>query len=295
MTRKNTFLTTAVFALGTATYLHIQNTQFQVSRYTVPVKNLAPKNEGLKIAHLSDLHFPYTKINLDKLIETVKKEKPDVIFLSGDQMDAAEPGRMAEAQAFLKRLPAIAPTYAVEGNHDSKVPNHEQLYHEAGITYLANQSYSVMLRGRSPLVIMGVPELSLIAKQPKNLLAKMPIREDWQGQTRLLLAHRPELFKKYHHDPSKAPDVVFSGHAHGGQIRVPGVGGLYAPGQGKLPKHTAGVWALDGEGAKNLVISRGLGPSHFPFRINNRPELVIVTLTDTRQQKMWVKPSDSGA
>lgn len=278
MNYKKKLINTALLAAGTATYLYIQNTKFQVSRYTVPVKNLAPENEGMKIAHLSDLHFPYTKINLDDLIKRLEKEKPDFIFLSGDQMDAAEPERTQEAHAFLKRLPSIAPTYAIEGNHDNKVKNHTHIYHGTGVTYLDNTAYSVLLTGRKPVVVMGVPEPSPIAKVQKDLLSKVTIRPDWEGQTRLLLAHRPELFKKYHLDTEKAPDVVFSGHAHGGQIRIPGVGGLFAPGQGRLPKFTAGVWALESDPTKHLVISRGLGPSHFPFRINNRPELIIVTL-----------------
>ena len=278
MNNKKNLINTALLTAGTAAYLYVQNTKFQVSRYAVPIKKLAPENEGMKIAHLSDLHFPYTKINLDALVKTLKKEQPDLIFLSGDQMDAAEPERTAEAHAFLKRLPAIAPTYAVEGNHDNKVKNHTHIYQGTGVTYLDNTAYSVMLSGRKSVVVMGVPEPSPFGKVQKDFLAKMTIRPDWAGQTRLLLAHRPELFKKYHADASKAPDVVFSGHAHGGQIRIPGIGGLFAPGQGRLPKYTAGVWALETDPTKHLVISRGLGPSHFPFRINNRPELIIATL-----------------
>ena len=110
MITKKSLINTALVAAGTAAYLYVQNTKFQVSRYSVPVKNLAPENEGLKIAHLSDLHFPYTKINVDDVIKMLTKEQPDFIFLSGDQMDAAEPERTQEAHAFLKRLPDIAPT-----------------------------------------------------------------------------------------------------------------------------------------------------------------------------------------
>lgn len=278
MHSKNKLVQSSLLLASTAVYLYVQNTQFQITRYSVPVKNLVPANQGLKIAHLSDLHFPYTKIDTEKLIKALKKEQPDLIFLSGDQMDAAEPTRTQEAQAFLKRLPAIAPTYAIEGNHDNKVPDHTSLYKGTSITYLADTAYTVKLENRQPVTIMGVSEPTKVAKMKMDLLAKVKVRPDWSGQTRLLLAHRPELFKKYHSDPTKAPDVVFSGHAHGGQIRIPGIGGLYAPGQGRLPKYTAGVWSLDSDATKNLVISRGLGPSHFPFRINNRPELVIVTL-----------------
>ena len=91
----------------------------------------------------------------------------------------------------------------------------------------------------------------------------------------VLLSHRPELFDTY---VQKGVNLVFSGHAHGGQIRIPFVGGLVAPGQGLFPKYDAGVFA---QGNTTLIVSRGLGNSIIPLRINNRPEIVIVTLNCT--------------
>lgn len=87
---------------------------------------------------------------------------------------------------------------------------------------------------------------------------------------KILLAHRPEYFDKYNN-----VDLIFSGHAHGGQVRLPFIGGLFAPGQGLLPKYDAGVYK---EGGKAMVVSRGLGNSLFPFKVNNNPEIVVVTL-----------------
>lgn len=267
---------------GVAAYLYLQNTWIQKTEYHLSIPQLGAENEGLKIAHLSDLHLPQTKIDLTKLITMLQKEEPDLIFLTGDQVDAADPFNLEEAIHLFKQLRAIAPTYAVNGNHDITSPNRSdlvKLYRESGVVYLQNEAYSVMLDGRKPLVIMGVAEQHRLL-QPVTLkpLSKIPVREDWQGQTRLLLAHHPEHFEKYHQDPRQSPDVTFSGHAHGGQIRIPKIGGLFAPGQGKMPKHTSGVFGLAQNPLKKLVVSRGLGPSQFPFRINNRPELVIVTL-----------------
>lgn len=269
-------------AAGAAAYLYAQNTWIQKTEYHISINHLAVENEGLKIAHLSDLHMPQTQIDIKKLISMLQKEKPDLIFLTGDQVDGADPFNLVEAIAFFKQLRKLAPTYAVNGNHDITSPNRKDLatlYRDSGVVYLQNEAYSVMLSGRKPLVIMGVAEQHrLLQTVSLNPLSKIPVREDWQGQTRLLLAHHPEHFEKYHLDANQSPDVTFSGHAHGGQIRIPKIGGLFAPGQGRMPKHTSGVFGLSQDPSKKLVVSRGLGPSQFPFRINNRPELVIVTL-----------------
>lgn len=267
---------------GVAAYLYTQNRWIEKTEYIVSLENLDLQNDGMKIAHLSDIHMPNQEINLEKLVKMIKEEQPDFIFMTGDQVDAANPFDVKAATDFFKQLTKIAPVYAVNGNHDIHSPNIEQLqavYEESGVTLLVDDVYSVLLPGRRPIVIMGLAEpATLLQKQLGNPMKPITIREDWHGQTRLLLAHRPERFEKYHQDPANEPDLTFSGHAHGGQIRIPKVGGLFSPGQGKMPKHTAGVFVLASDPTKKMVISRGLGPSQFPFRINNRPELVLVTL-----------------
>lgn len=282
MSKEHKTLRKAVWAGGAAAYFYLQNSWIQKTPYQISLENLELENDGMKIALLSDLHIPNQKIDLKKLTKMIQSEKPDFIFLVGDQVDAGKPFYFKKTKEFLTGLKKIAPVYAVHGNHDEKAPNAKllgRLYKESGTTLLEEEAYSVLAPNRKPLVIMGVGEPSnLLKKQVGDLLSKVRIRDDWKGQTRLLLAHRPENFERYHLDSAKAPDLTFSGHAHGGQIRIPKVGGLYAPGQGKMPKHTAGVFALPNDQSKKLVVSRGLGPSQFPLRINNRPELIMVTL-----------------
>ena len=286
MSDKKTMITKVAAIGGAAAYLYAQNKWIQKTEYVISLENLMSKNEGLKIVHLSDFHMPNQKINLDKLVEMIEEEHPDFIFMTGDQVDAANPFDMKESRDFFSKLEKIAPVYAVNGNHDIKSPNMkklEELYRESGVTFLKDDAYSVMAPGRDPIVIMGIEEPStILKKQLGDPMKKINIRKDWQGQTRLLLAHRPEQFEKYHQDSEKEPDLTFSGHAHGGQVRIPKVGGLFAPGQGKMPKHTAGVFSLASDHTKKMVVSRGLGPSQFPLRINNRPELVVVTLRKSK-------------
>ncbi len=92
----------------------------------------------------------------------------------------------------------------------------------------------------------------------------------------LLLSHRPELFEVY---VKCGADLVLSGHAHGGQFRLPFVGGLVAPNQGLFPEYDAGLYT---EGNTNMVVSRGVGNSILPFRFNNRPEVILIELEKAR-------------
>ena len=281
--KNKSLLKTAVLA-GTAAYLHLQNTWIQKTEHTIPVKNLAPENEGLKIVQLSDIHLPKEKVDLNKLIDMTKAADPDFIFLTGDQIQGDGTFDPSVAEKLFRKLTAIAPTYAITGNHDRHSPMFTivlDLYKQTGIRFLDDEAISVLAKGRKPIVIMGLSDKSsAIQKIAKHFLKKMRLRKDWQGQTGLLLAHRPEHFLKYHIDPEKSADITFAGHAHGGQIRIPRLGGLYAPGQGRMPRHTEGVYLLPTDPEKTLVVSRGIGGSSFPFRINNRPEMVVVTLTN---------------
>lgn len=284
MNIKNKNLLKTAVLVGAGAYLHLQNTWIQKSEYTIPVKNLAPENEGLKIVQLSDIHLPKEKVDLNKLIDMTKAADPDFIFLTGDQIQGDGTFDPSVAEKLFRKLTAIAPTYAITGNHDRHSPMFTivlDLYKQTGIRFLDDEAISVLAKGRKSVVIMGLSDKSsAIQKIAKDFLKKIRLRKDWQGQTRLLLAHRPEHFLKYHIDPEKSADITFAGHAHGGQIRIPRLGGLYAPGQGRMPRHTEGVYLLPTDPEKKLVVSRGIGGSSFPFRINNRPEMVVVTLTN---------------
>lgn len=284
MSKKNNGLLGAAMLAGAAGYLYIQNTWIEKTDYRIPVKGLAPENEGLKIVQLADLHMPREMVNLEKLTEKVREEKPDFIFLTGDQIEGDHPFDPFAAEKFFRALAGIAPTYAITGNHDRHSPMYNisvDIYQKTGITFLDDKAISVMATGRKPVVIMGLTDKkAAVQKITKDFLKKIKVRNDWTGQTRLLLAHRPENFLRYHADAEKSPDLTFAGHAHGGQVRIPKVGGLFAPGQGHLPKRTAGVYILPSNPTKKIVISRGIGASSFPFRINNRPEMVVVTLTN---------------
>src|SRR5699024_8580488 len=112
-----------------------------------------------------------------------------------------------------------------------------------------------------------------------DALRTVDLTAEQMAQPKILLAHHPEAFLRYHENINKSPDLVLSGHAHCGQIRVPGIGGLFAPNQGKLPKYTSGVFYLPGKPDKQMEVSRGNAASSFPIRLNNRSDVIAIHIT----------------
>ena len=180
-------------------------------------------------------------------------------------------GAAAAALELVRGLVALAPVYYVTGNHEwvlSSQVRGELLtgLEEAGATVLEDRVTRVAL-GEGYLTLAGLSDGSLKGDALERLAADFP-----RGELTLLLAHEPQHLERY---AATGADLVFSGHAHGGQVRLPLVGGLYAPGQGVLPELTEGLHTA---GGTTLVVSRGLGNSTFPLRLFNRPEVVAVTL-----------------
>lgn len=184
---------------------------------------------------------------------------------------------MAKVSAgFIGDLHAVAPVYLVTGNHEcmSREWKHfrgaAQL---AGATVLENQAVAIRLSGGRSLTMAGVHDYLCFGRSIARYRAALEaIARSAAALPRpvVLLAHRPEHYAFY---VEAGFDVVLSGHAHGGQVRIPGIGPLFAPDEGFLPKHAEGMHRINGS---CLIVSRGLGPSRIPIRIFNRPELVVV-------------------
>ena len=173
----------------------------------------------------------------------------------------------------------IAPVYFVSGNHEARVSEYEDLkmgLAEAGVIVLENQKVEITRDGEA-ITLMGIDDPSFqesylfgdaesVAKQAIEML-----QSESDGYT-VLLSHRPELFELY---VKTGMDLVFSGHAHGGQFRLPFIGGLVAPNQGFFPKYDAGQFT---EENTTMIVSRGVGKSIIPIRFNNRPEIILAEL-----------------
>lgn len=270
-----------VILIGVGLYLYSQNHWIKITQYNIAIPYLATSLKKTKIVHLSDLHIPRHNVSLDKLVAKVREAKPTLILLTGDLVDIrVEEFPKLELSRIASELVAIAPTYAVTGNHDvssGHLQEWEDILSSQGVRVLIDEAEWLQI-SNAGLVIMGLSEKENFKLQSTPILSGIELSEGMLEQPKILLAHHPEFFESYHLDQVKSPDITFSGHAHGGQVRVPFIGGLYAPGQGKYPTFSEGIHYHSQLKSKRLVISRGIGNSTFPFRINNRPELVDVTL-----------------
>lgn len=239
-----------------------------VSRFTV---SGAPEAfSGFKIAQISDLHNAEFGADNQKLIEILERETPDAIVLTGDLVDGWRTN-VDSAASFARRCAAIADCYFVTGNHEAKIGDDyaalETALSDAGVTVLRNASVRIR-SGIESIRLIGVDDPSFGGEANLDATLEALSSDDFT----ILLAHRPEEIDKY---AKWGIDLVLSGHAHGGQIRIPGIGGVYAPGQGFFPRYTSGEYAV---GGTTMIVSRGLGNSVLPLRVNDRPEVVIVTL-----------------
>ncbi len=232
--------------------------------------------DGFTIVQISDLHNARFGKDQEKLVALLKAAQPDLIAITGDLIDKRRPG-MQNALRFVERAVAIAPVYYVTGNHEAKskeFPLLKEALGRLGVTLLLDQTVPIE-RGGAHIALAGLSDARFVTADKAKFAAvsaqKLSAFLPKEGFT-LLLAHRPELFAVYR---AAGADLTLCGHAHGGQFRLPLVGGLIAPNQGLFPEYTAGLYREEG---KCMVVSRGLGNSSIPIRLNNRPEVVKVVL-----------------
>lgn len=254
------------------------NTALEVNEYEIQSDRIPEGFDGFRIAQVSDLHNAEFGEGNSKLIQLLSQTEPDIIVLTGDLIDSRHTD-IEIALDFARQAMQISPVYYVSGNHEARVSEYEDLQMglaEAGVIVLENQTVNITREGES-ITLMGMDDPSFqesylfgdaegVAKQTIETLLS-----ESDGYT-ILLSHRPELFDLY---VETGMDLVFSGHAHGGQFRLPFLGGLVAPNQGFFPKYDAGRFTEDNT---TMIISRGEGNSIIPMRFNNRPEIIIAEL-----------------
>ncbi|WHZ31990.1 metallophosphoesterase [Desemzia incerta] len=261
-------------------YLYLNNTWLQTTHYSIRIPFLDEELKGTKIVQVSDVHLPKEGVSIQRLLKKVANESPSFIALTGDLIQVDEKFPASKLSQLSTGLAKIAPTYAVTGNHDLKgghLRDWEQMLSESGVTVLIDEAVWHPING-SGLVLMGLSEKEDFDSAPKPILKEIELTDEQKDEKRILLAHHPEFLEEYLMDLTRVPDLILSGHAHGGQIRLPFFGGLFAPGQGRFPKYTSGVHFDPDLPDKRMVVSRGIGNSTFPFRFNNRPEIVVIEL-----------------
>lgn len=270
-------------ALLLAAFLYWQNSSLTVSQYDIPLCGLPEEFDGCRIVHLSDLHNKRFGKWQKRLLACVLACRPDYIMLTGDLADKrrTHDERFLPARELCEGLVKIAPVFAAMGNHETEKNRVEKMtavLETCGATVLIDKTALLYKNGVS-LPVIGLADIAVSTERFGNhqgSFTHCTVLKDLYHETgegcAILLSHRPHLVPIYR---AAGVPLVLSGHAHGGQIRLPFIGGLLAPEQGLFPKYTSGVHRL---GAVTMVISRGLGNSLFPFRIFNRPEVVCLQL-----------------
>ena len=234
--------------------------------------------DAYRIVQISDLHDAQIGENNEKLIAMTAETEPDCIVLTGDFVDSGRfhPERsLSVAESLVK----IAPVYYVSGNHEAILPDEDYQaltdgLRGLGVCVLEDESAELTRDGQS-IRLIGLTDIGFhpgTLEEKKDALRTALSALLPEDEFSVTLAHRPELMDVY--TECGAP-LVLSGHAHGGQIRLPGIGGLIAPGQGLFPKYTEGKYEENGT---TLVVSRGIGNSVLPLRVNDRPQIVVVQL-----------------
>ena len=263
----------ALIAAAAAFLIKDSREDLEISRYEVASQKLPESFDGFKIVQLSDLHGAEFGEDGMGLVEKVKELEPDIIALTGDFV--TDEGDLAAVEKLAARLTELCPVYFVSGNHEFgsglavKVRN---ILERAGVKYLSNE-YLTISRGEDEILLGGVEDPLAYADMlsPDELAQKM--NDAAPDAFKILLGHRNYWMTEY---PELPVDLIFCGHAHGGLIRIPGVGGLIGTDRRLFPDFDAGQF---NNGRYTLIVSRGLGNSVSIPRVFNRPEIVCVELT----------------
>ena len=269
----------AVLLLLLIVWIAWGNRALELNSYRIASNSLPKEFEGFRIAQVSDLHNAEIGKDNEKLISMLAEAAPDIIVITGDIIDSRNTN-VDVALDFAEHSVKIAPCYYVTGNHEARVDEYSDLKDgliELGVTVLEDAKTQIVLSGEI-ITLVGVDDPSfqtdyLFGDDETVMNSELDELISEEDGYVILLSHRPELFDTY---VENKVDLIFSGHAHGGQFRIPFIGGVVAPNQGLFPKFDAGIYT---EGNTNMVVSRGVGNSIIPFRVNNRPEVILIELT----------------
>lgn len=257
-------------------FCYYQNNDIKITNIDFKNDKISKEIDGYKILQISDLHNKEFGKDNKKLVELTKEIKPDIIVITGDIIDSRRTNTDV-AIRYINQIKTVAPIYYSPGNHESRISEYQDFENrlaKQGVNILNDKSESIKIKNDS-IDLIGVRDISFIQKENRkeelsNIINNLKNKDD--SKLSILLSHRPDLIDLY---AKENIDLVFSGHAHGGQVRIPFIGGILAPDQGLFPKYTSGIYNKDNT---HMIVSRGLGNSLFPLRVFNKPELVVTTL-----------------
>ena len=246
--------------------------RIQLSRYELSFADLPESFDGCRIVHISDLHGMSFGRDNRRLAELIRRQQPDIIAYTGDIAGAE--GDLSAVEPLLKELEDLCPAYYVNGNHewaDGCVEEIEALMERYGVRCLSNE-IELLYRGEDSIAIIGAEDPNGRADMMTPWELSLQAGELYSGKFMLWLAHRNDYIKMY---PDIGTDLILSGHAHGGIVRLPLVGGLLNVNRSLGAEYESGLYY---SGHYIMEVSRGLGNSIPIPRFFNRPELVTIEL-----------------
>ncbi|NLC67046.1 MAG: metallophosphoesterase [Clostridium sp.] len=264
-----TFISIFIFWL-VWTNINITTTHIEIENKKIP-----SGFDDFKIAQVSDLHnYQWS----EKLIRKINMESPDIIAITGDLVDSSKTDFDVALQ-FIQDTNKIAPIYYVTGNHEAWLEDYSVLKEQLeklNVNMMDDRSLFIE-KDSNKIQILGVQDPDFVERMNSGNIQGEIVRIKTseilnKDYFNIVLSHRPEHFEEY---VKVGADLVLTGHAHGGQVRIPFFGGLVAPNQGFFPEYTEGIYNKKNT---DMIVSRGLGNSIIPIRINNTPELVIIKL-----------------
>lgn len=259
--------------------IYYSNFNIEISRFVVKNRKIPAEFDGFKIIQISDLQNNNWGGKLEKLVE---REEPDIILITGDLLDSYNT-KIDLGLKFVEDIIKYSKVFFVTGNHEAKISDYEDFERKLknlGVRVLNDEVFEFFYKD-TKINILGISDPYFISnKKHERIVMEKLQKLNYDNSFTILLSHRPEHFKLY---TNRGIDLVFSGHAHGGQFIIPFINrGLFAPNQGIFPKYTGGLY--EDENTK-MIVSRGLGNSKLRYRINNIPELVVVELRS--EIKRW--------
>ncbi|BCN32256.1 metallophosphoesterase [Anaeromicropila herbilytica] len=268
-----------ILLMGIPLFLIWQNNDIVITKFTYRSSKIGRDFDGYKIAQISDLHNKQFGNKQKRLIEHLRGIHPDLIVVTGDIIDANRTN-VDITMEFIRGAMKIAPIYYVSGNHEAWSGRYNELLDKLikeGVIIMDDKSIEIQ-KNDTKIYLIGLSDPDFLSnniqnqdrkKQIDQKLKKLALHEN---ELQILLSHRPELIQIY---AKNNIDIAFTGHAHGGQFRIPYISGLYAPNQGFFPKYSSGAYKMS---KTTMFVSRGLGNSKIPFRIFNRPEIIVLNL-----------------
>ena len=253
------------------------NVTVGVTHYSITSNQLPDSFDGFKIAVVSDLHNARFGSDNSQITRKIEEEHPDIIAITGDLVDSNRTDTET-AIALVHKLMQIAPCYYVTGNHEAWIGKQfselEEMLFAENVQILHDEVIQLEKNGQT-IQLAGLDDPDFTERDTavqQSMLQTKLNQMNLSDEYCILLSHRPETFVAY---VEENIDLVLSGHAHGGQFRLPFIGGIVAPNQGLFPEYDAGKYTRNNT---TMIVSRGIGNSIIPIRFNNRPEIVVIEL-----------------